>query len=73
MIQKKKSKEKKEKKSKARSGIKNFKKNSSEENIYDTIIIGAGIAGCTAAIYASRKRMNFSLLTDRFGVQFLVS
>lgn len=41
--------------------------------IYDTIIIGAGIAGCTAAIYAARERMNFLLLTDNFGGQFLES
>ncbi len=38
--------------------------------IYDTIIIGAGIAGCTAAIYAARKRMNFLLISEYFGGQF---
>lgn len=37
--------------------------------MYDTIIIGAGIAGCTAAIYASRKRMDYLFITDRFGGQ----
>ena len=41
--------------------------------LYETIIIGAGIAGCTAAIYASRKRMKFELLTEKFGGQFLES
>ncbi len=41
--------------------------------MYDLIIIGAGIAGQTAAIYASRKRMNFLLLTKEFGGQFLES
>lgn len=41
--------------------------------MYDTIIIGAGIAGLTAAIYASRKRMKFEILTHEFGGQFLVS
>lgn len=41
--------------------------------MYDTIIIGAGIAGCTAAIYASRKKMNYRLITDKFGGQFLES
>ena len=40
---------------------------------YDTVIIGAGIAGCTAAIYASRKRMKFALITEKFGGQFLES
>lgn len=40
---------------------------------YDTIIIGAGIAGCTAAIYAARKRMKYELLSSEFGGQFLVS
>ncbi|MBD3310830.1 FAD-binding protein [Candidatus Woesearchaeota archaeon] len=39
----------------------------------DTVIIGAGIAGCTAAIYASRKRMDFVLLTKSFGGQFYES
>ncbi|MFH1682968.1 MAG: FAD-dependent oxidoreductase [Candidatus Woesearchaeota archaeon] len=40
---------------------------------YDTIIIGAGIAGCTAAIYAARKRMKYELISAEFGGQFLVS
>ncbi|MBM3309614.1 MAG: thioredoxin-disulfide reductase [Candidatus Altiarchaeales archaeon] len=35
--------------------------------MYDTIIIGAGVAGLTAAIYASRKRMNFELISSDFG------
>ncbi|MFH1053356.1 MAG: FAD-dependent oxidoreductase [Candidatus Woesearchaeota archaeon] len=41
--------------------------------MYDTIIIGAGIAGCTAAIYASRKKMDYLLITDKFGGQFFES
>jgi len=41
--------------------------------MYDTIIIGAGIAGETAAIYAARKRMNFLLLAKELGGQFLES
>jgi len=41
--------------------------------MYDTIIIGAGIAGLTAAIYAARKRMKFILLSTDFGGQFRVS
>ncbi len=41
--------------------------------IYETVIIGAGIAGCTAAIYAARKRMHFTLIAKDFGGQFLES
>ena len=41
--------------------------------VYDTIIIGAGIAGITAAIYASRKRMNFEIISSDFGGQTLIS
>lgn len=41
--------------------------------MYDTIIIGAGIAGLTAAIYASRKRMSFEIIASEFGGQFMVS
>lgn len=39
----------------------------------DCIIIGAGIAGMTAAIYASRKKMNFEILSSTIGGQFLES
>lgn len=41
--------------------------------MHDTIIIGAGIAGLTAAIYAARKRMDFLLISQDFGGQFNVS
>ena len=37
--------------------------------IYDLIIIGAGPAGITAAVYAARKRMNFIVLTIDVGGQ----
>ncbi len=40
---------------------------------YDLIIVGAGIAGLTSAIYASRKRMNYAILSSDFGGQFMVS
>jgi len=36
---------------------------------YDLIIIGGGPAGITAAVYASRQRMNTLLLTKDFGGQ----
>jgi len=41
--------------------------------MHDTIIIGAGIAGITAAIYASRKRMRYEIVSSDFGGQFLAS
>ncbi len=41
--------------------------------MYETLIIGAGIAGCTAAIYASRKRMRFLVVAREFGGQFFES
>lgn len=37
--------------------------------IYDLIIIGAGPAGITAAVYAARKRMKFLVLTGDIGGQ----
>ncbi len=43
------------------------------KHLYETIIVGGGIAGCTAAIYASRKRMDYLLITEDFGGQFLES
>lgn len=44
-----------------------------QDNTYETIIIGAGIAGITAAIYASRKRMRFLIISKDFGGQINVS
>ncbi|MEJ2745870.1 MAG: hypothetical protein P8123_09340 [bacterium] len=41
--------------------------------MYDLIIIGGGITGQTAAIYAARKRMNFVLIARELGGQFLES
>lgn len=41
--------------------------------MHDTIIIGAGISGLTAAIYAARKRMKFEIISSDFGGQFMVS
>ncbi|MBU0470480.1 MAG: FAD-dependent oxidoreductase [Nanoarchaeota archaeon] len=49
------------------------KKRSKLSSLYETIIIGSGIAGCTAAIYAARKKMKFALLTEKLGGQFLES
>ena len=41
--------------------------------MYDTVIIGGGIAGLTAAMYAARKRMDYVILSDEFGGQFIES
>ncbi|TKJ17557.1 thioredoxin-disulfide reductase [Candidatus Woesearchaeota archaeon B3_Woes] len=41
--------------------------------MYDSIIIGAGIAGLSSAIYASRKRMKFEIISSDIGGQFMVS
>lgn len=37
--------------------------------MYDLIIIGAGPAGITAAIYSARKRINFLVITEDIGGQ----
>ena len=37
--------------------------------LYDLIIIGAGPAGITAAVYAARKKMNFLVVTGDIGGQ----
>ena len=43
------------------------------KNTYDLIIIGAGPAGMTAALYALRSRMNVLLLDQGgFGGQALI-
>jgi len=42
---------------------------SNNMKIYDLIIIGAGPAGITASVYASRKRMDFLVLTGDIGGQ----
>lgn len=41
--------------------------------MHDMIIIGGGITGQTAAIYAARKRMDFMLIAKEMGGQFLES
>jgi len=46
---------------------------SNSSHAYELIIIGAGPAGITAAIYAARKRMDFLMLTTNIGGQVIVS
>lgn len=41
--------------------------------IYDLIIVGAGPAGITAAIYAARKKMNFMVISTNIGGQVVFS
>jgi alkyl hydroperoxide reductase subunit F len=41
--------------------------------MYDLIILGAGPAGITAAIYAARKRLNFLVITKNVGGQAALS
>ena len=41
------------------------------KDIYDLIIIGAGPAGITAAIYAARKGMNFMIIALEVGGQVM--
>lgn len=40
-------------------------------DIYDFLIIGGGAAGCSAAVYAARRRMNTAIVTEDFGGQLL--
>lgn len=42
---------------------------SGSSHVYELIIIGAGPAGITAAIYAARKRTDFIVLTTNVGGQ----
>ncbi|MBN2880987.1 FAD-dependent oxidoreductase [Candidatus Woesearchaeota archaeon] len=42
-------------------------------DILDTVIVGAGIAGMTAAIYAARKNMKFKIIASDVGGQFFES
>jgi alkyl hydroperoxide reductase subunit F len=43
------------------------------QKTYDLIIIGAGPAGCSAAVYAARKQLNTLLILDSWGGQSTVS
>lgn len=39
----------------------------------DLIILGGSAAGCNAAIYAARRKLNFKLITDAFGGEVALS
>lgn len=38
---------------------------------YDFLIIGGGAAGCSAAVYAARRRLDTAIVTEDFGGQLL--
>lgn len=42
-----------------------------EDHLYDTIIIGGGPAGISAAVYAVRKGMDVAMVSDTFGGQLV--
>lgn len=44
-----------------------------EDEIFDTIIIGGGPAGCAAAVYTARKSLKTLLITESFGGQSIMS
>lgn len=43
----------------------------SENKVYDLLIVGGGIAGITAAIYAARKEMTFAIISPEFGGEIM--
>jgi alkyl hydroperoxide reductase subunit F len=46
---------------------------SKKDSICDLIIIGAGPAGITAAVYAARKRLNFMVISKNVGGQVILT
>jgi alkyl hydroperoxide reductase subunit F len=46
---------------------------SQNHHVYELIIIGAGPAGITAAIYAARKKMDLLVITKSIGGQVTIS
>lgn len=46
---------------------------SEHSHVYELIIVGAGPAGITAAVYAARKKMDFLVLTTDVGGQVVLS
>ncbi|MFA7653941.1 MAG: FAD-dependent oxidoreductase [Candidatus Magasanikbacteria bacterium] len=41
--------------------------------MFDLIIIGASAAGCSAAVYAARRELNFKIVTDNIGGEVALS
>jgi len=46
---------------------------SEPSRVYELIVIGAGPAGITSAVYAARKRMDFAIFTNNVGGQVSLS
>jgi len=44
-----------------------------QQKIYDLLILGGGPAGCSAAVYAARKQLHTAIVTESFGGQSIVS
>ena len=44
-----------------------------EDKLYDLIIIGAGSAGMTAAVYAARKKLDTLVISGNVGGQTLLA
>ena len=44
-----------------------------EDKLYDLIIIGAGPAGMTAAVYAARKKLDTLVISGNVGGQTLLA
>lgn len=44
-----------------------------QEDLFDLVIIGAAAAGCTAAIYAARRHLNFVVVTMDIGGEVALS
>ncbi len=42
-----------------------------ENKVYDLLIVGGGVAGITAAIYAARKEMTFAIISPEFGGEIM--
>ena len=39
----------------------------------DLVILGASAAGCSAAVYSARRKLNFKLVTDNIGGEVALS
>lgn len=44
-----------------------------DSELYDLVIIGAAAAGCTAAVYAARRNLNFIIITKDIGGEVALS
>lgn len=47
------------------------KTQTNNNKVYDLLIVGGGVAGITAAIYAARKEMTFAIIAPEFGGEIM--